>query len=96
MKNTTIKIESLILNGSLTMATAKCGNPNCKCQKNKKDWHGPYYRWTGSSAGKRTTVTLSDSQVKVVKKALFNYQKLTKQLENLILESMQRIRSLPR
>lgn len=95
MKNATIKIELPILNGSLTTATAKCGNTKCRCQRGRKYWHGPYCRWSGTIDGKRTTVTLSQAQAKVVKKAIENYQNLKQQEENLFSESMRQIRDLP-
>lgn len=95
MKNTTIKITLPILNGSLTTATAKCGNESCRCHKSKKYWHGPYYRWSGILDGKRTTVTLSGDQIEMCKKAIENFRQLKSLEEKLFVESMQIIKNSP-
>lgn len=95
MKNANTKISLPILSGSLTTATAKCGNKSCRCQKDKKYWHGPYYRWSGMLDGKRTTVTLSGDQVEMCRTAIENYKKLKEIEENLIKGSMQMIKNLP-
>lgn len=94
MKKATLK-KTLILNGSISTATAKCGNLNCRCQQNKKFWHGPYYRWTGKLNGKRTTVTLSEAQLKQCMEAMKNYQLLKESEESQIAKTMEIIRNPP-
>ena len=88
MKKRTLVIKDKMLSGSVTTANAKCGNKSCKCQKSKKDWHGPYYRWTGFINGKRTTVTLAKNQIDQCIIRIKNYQNLKKQIEDFLIEDM--------
>ena len=84
MQEKNIRIKLPILDGSVSTATAKCGNKNCGCQKDKKKWHGPYYRWTGKIGEKRTTVTLSEDQAKECEKWIASCRDLLLQIETLL------------
>lgn len=53
----------LVLRGSITQRYMPCGNPNCRCQADPPQLHGPYYQWTTKVDGKTQTVRLKPEQV---------------------------------
>jgi len=61
-----------ILIGSVLKSYKKCGRANCKCAKDKKNWHGPYHIWTRKENGKTITKTLNLNQVSLVEEAIRN------------------------
>ena len=77
------KINDLewILVGSLLKTYKQCGKDNCKCMKDKKNWHGPYYIWTRKENGKTVTKTLTKIQAQYVLNAFKNMKKLNRLLE---------------
>ena len=87
-KKKTLFFDSPILHGSISTAMAKCGQKNCRCQKDSNALHGPYYRWTGVINGKRTTRTISKEAAQECQRWIKNYDKLRKQIEKLIDEAI--------
>jgi hypothetical protein len=87
-KAKTLKFNWPILHGSVSSAMAKCGQKNCRCQKDPKALHGPYYRWIGNIDGKKTTRTISKEAAQECQQWIKNYNKLQKQIEKLIDEAI--------
>lgn len=87
MKKFIIKTKGPILPGSISTAHAKCGNPSCRCQHDKKP-HGPYYRWTGFWAGRRTTKTLPEKTSKECLKRIKNYKSFIKQYDQIMNDAL--------
>jgi len=83
-KTQTISIDWPILHGTISTASAKCGQKNCKCHHDEKALHGPYYRWTGKLNGKITTITLTKEIAQECQWRIANYRKLQKDLESLL------------
>jgi len=77
-----IKSIDWILVGTILKQYKQCGNPNCKCMKDKKHRHGPYYVWTRKENGKTITKTLSPEQAKECKKAFLNMKKLNQYIKS--------------
>ncbi len=77
------KIESKerILNGSLAKQHKQCGKPNCRCNEDKKFWHGPYFIWTRKVNGKTVTKTLNKDQAAAVKQAIKEMKELNQIIE---------------
>lgn len=48
--------------GSVIQHYARCGNPDCRCQRDPSQRHGPYYRWSTKVGGKTVTRHLSDEE----------------------------------
>ncbi len=67
--------------GSITKRYGPCGKENCRCKKDKKYWHGPYYIWTRKENGKSVSRSLSKNQADYCKKAIRNMKKLKRQIE---------------
>jgi hypothetical protein len=84
-----IRAQGPILPGSLSIAPkSQCGKPNCACKSNRAKWHGPYHRWTGFIAGKRTTKNISLKAAKECKRRINNYRALEQQLNKIIEDAL--------
>ncbi len=77
-----------ILVGTLSKKYGQCGKKNCRCTKNKKYWHGPYYIWTRKEGGKTITKSLSIKQAEYCKRAIKNMNKLKKCIEKWKISSL--------
>ena len=82
-----LQFEWPILHGTVSKAMAKCGQKNCRCKKDPKALHGPYYRWTGRLNGKITTKTITKELLEECQRRIERYQQLQKKLEELIQEA---------
>lgn len=87
-KKNNLSFYSPVLHGSISTAMAKCGQRNCRCQKDAKALHGPYYRWTGVINGIRTTRTITKKNAQECQRWIKNYNKLQKQIEKLIAQTL--------
>jgi len=47
-----IRDIAFICKGSLIQRSLPCGNPNCRCHKDPKHRHGPYYQLSWKEKGK--------------------------------------------
>ena len=72
------KIEKIgfICTGSVFPALKTCGNPNCRCHKDKSARHGPYNIWTRKVRAKTITRTLTDERAKFCRECIQNMRKL--------------------
>ena len=87
-KNITLRITLPLLPGSLSTARSTCGKLNCACKAKPPKLHGPYYRWTGFLAGKRTTKTLTPQEARECRKRIANYRALEKQISQLARQAL--------
>jgi hypothetical protein len=88
-KRLTLHITLPLLPGSLSTARSTCGKPNCACKAQPPKLHGPYYRWTGFLASKRTTKTLTPEQARECRQRIANYRALEKQIRQLLRQALQ-------
>ncbi len=51
-----------VVKGTVIQHDVRCGNPDCRCQRDASQRHGPYYRWSTKVAGKTVTRHLSDEE----------------------------------
>ena len=65
-----------ISTGSVMKVYKTCGNPGCRCHKDKSKRHGPYNIWTRKVNSKTITRTLIDEQAKIARKCIDNMRKL--------------------
>lgn len=75
IKKMIVKLD-WILTGTILKKYKKCGKPNCKCMKDEKYLHGPYFIWTRKEKGKTITKTITQKQAEECKKAFENMKKL--------------------
>jgi len=83
-----LTFEGPILTGSVSTAWSQCGKPNCACKGDPPRLHGPYYRWTGTVAGKRTTKTISAERARECEQRIKNYRRLQRAVERLTQAAM--------
>ena len=74
------QIEALgyVVHGSIVRRTKRCGNPNCRCQNDKKLEHGPYHQWTIKIRAKTVTKILSPIEADLYSELIANGRMLTK------------------
>jgi hypothetical protein len=72
-----------ISTGSVMKVYKTCGNPGCRCHKDKSKRHGPYNIWTRKVDSKTVTRTLNDEQAKIARKCIDNMRKLEKILDQM-------------
>jgi hypothetical protein len=71
-----------ILTGTILTSYKQCGKVNCRCMKDVKQLHGPYYIWTRKEKGKTVTKTLTLLQAKKCRQAIKNMKKLNVYIES--------------
>lgn len=80
--------------GSLVRRFMPCGNPACRCTKDRSHWHGPYYQWTYKVRGKTVTVRLSKAQARLCHEWVRNHRtlkKVVRRIEQLSLKETDRL-----
>ena len=77
-----VRLEPVILRGSLIERYKRCGHPGCKCQQGQG--HGPKYYLSISQAGSRPEMDYVPEQfTKQVSDYLQNFQKVRQVLERI-------------
>jgi virulence-associated protein VapD len=79
------KIENIgfVCTGSVFSTFKTCGNPNCRCHKDKNARHGPYNIWTRKVKAKTITRTLTDEQAQFCRQCIQNMRKLERIVEEM-------------
>jgi hypothetical protein len=62
--------------GSLVQRYTTCGNPDCRCQADPPQLHGPYWQWSKAVAGKTVSRTVTDNQVPLYQAWIANRRRL--------------------
>ena len=83
-----LTFDGPILTGSVSKAWSQCGKPTCACKGAPPRLHGPYYRWTGTADGKRTTKTISAETARECERRIKNYRRLQRVVEKLAQAAM--------
>lgn len=83
-KQISLNFVGPILPGCISIATSRCGKPNCACKAKPPKLHGPFYRWTGLINGKRTTRTISKEDAVESERRIKNYRKMKKEIDALL------------
>ena len=83
-----LSFEGPIMTGSVSTAWSPCGKPNCVCKADPPRLHGPYFRWTGTVDGKRTTKTISAETARECERRIKYYRQLQRAVEKLAQAAM--------
>ncbi len=83
-----LTFEGPIMTGSVSTAWSQCGKANCACKADPPRLHGPYFRWTGTADGKRTTKTISAETARECERRIKNYRRLQRAVERLAQAAM--------
>ena len=70
----------LLCSGTLLERTMRCGKPACRCAKNPKHRHGPYWEWGRMQRGKLVHRLVSPEQARFLREAIANYRAVRKLL----------------
>src|SRR5438132_8322876 len=62
--------------GSLVQRYTSCGRPDCRCQADPPQLHGPYWQWSKALAGKTVRRTVTDEQVPLYQEWIANRRRL--------------------
>ena len=77
---------SYLKKGSLSKCYQTCGNSGCRCHKDKKYRHGPYWWWSTKENGKTKSMLVPEGMLPEVRSYIDNYRLLkskTKKLEEI-------------
>ena len=77
---------SYLKKGSLSKCYQTCGTPGCRCHKDKKYRHGPYWWWSTKKNGKTKSILVPEGMLSEVRSYIDNYKLLkskTKKLEGI-------------
>lgn len=78
-----------VLPGSVSEVMSRCGKPNCRCNADPPQLHGPYYQWTRKVAGRTVTRKLTKDQAQRFKAWFDNSRKLRELIARLEALSIQ-------
>jgi len=70
-----------VLRGKFRPWYGKCANPGCKCHKDKRYKHGPYYLVSYKKNGKVHSVYVPLSKLSLAKKWTGNYNEIWEAIE---------------
>ena len=87
-----------VLRGTIAARRMRCGKSTCRCHRDPRRLHGPYYLWTRKVAAKTVTVRLSAEQAARLQPWTTNMRRLdrlVKTLQDLGLQAADAVRSLP-
>jgi hypothetical protein len=65
-----------VLKGSVSASYTRCGKPNCSCQDDPPQLHGPYWQWSTSVDGKTVSRRLNDQERKLYEQWVNNRKRL--------------------
>jgi len=65
-----------VLKGSVSASYTRCGKPNCSCQEEPPQLHGPYWQWSTSVDGKTVSRRLSDDERNLYQEWVDNRKRL--------------------
>lgn len=74
---------SEVLRGTFIKCYLECIRPNCKCHKDKRYRHGPYYRVSYGKSGRIHHIYVPLSMKKTIKKWTTNYNKIWHGIEDI-------------
>ena len=72
-----------ICQGSVLKRYTSCGNPNCRCQADPPQRHGPYWQWTRKVAAKTVTVRLPPAEAVLYQEWIDNNRRLRKSVADM-------------
>lgn len=78
-----IQSISYLRKGSIAKCYQTCGTASCRCHKDKKFRHGPYWWWTSKEDGKSKSILVPEGMLGEVRSCIANYKLLKSRLKML-------------
>jgi len=72
---------SYLKKGSLFKCYQTCGNPGCRCHREKKYRHGPYWWWSTKESGKTKSILVPEGMLSEVRSYIDNYRLLKSRIK---------------
>ena len=72
-----------MLKGSVVERYMPCGKPNCRCQADPPQLHGPYWQWSTAVSGKTVSRRLDPEQVPLYLEWIENRKRLEAVLDEI-------------
>jgi hypothetical protein len=82
LKQELVKI-GFVLQGSLTERRMQCGKPTCRCRREPKARHGPYYQWSWKDKGRTASVYLNQQQAERCREWIANQRELERVIQRM-------------
>ena len=74
---------SYLKKGSLSKCYQTCGTSSCRCHRDKKYRHGPYWWWSTKEKGKTRTILVPPEMLSEVRSYIDNYKLLKSKAKKL-------------
>ena len=76
----TISAFDYLCSGTLVERYKVCGKRGCRCARNRRSRHGPYYEWGYMEGGKQVHRMVTSTQAQLLRTAIANYRAALKLL----------------
>lgn len=86
----------MVLPGSLTQRSMRCGRPGCACHDDPPALHGPYFQWTRKVEAKTVGRWFNDAQAADYRPAFDNARRLRELITELEALSLAMVEADPR
>ncbi len=74
----------IVIPGTIRETYLQCGRQNCRCQKSKEHFHGPYFLWDRRVEGKLSSKSLPKELIPIYQEWIKNRHLLEKIVQELI------------
>lgn len=82
-----------VSSGSLTRRMTRCGKAGCRCAKDAKWRHGPYFEWGRMEGGRQVSTYVSEEEANRLREAIRNYRRIRVLLRRWERESVRAIKA---
>ncbi len=72
---------SYLRKGSIAKCYQTCGTANCRCHKDKKFRHGPYWWWTSKEGGRTKSILVPEGMLDEARSYIENYKILKSKIK---------------
>lgn len=88
-----ITAYDFVSSGSLTRRMKRCGKPNCRCAKDPKARHGPYFEWGRMEGGRQVSTYVPEEEAVRLREAMRNYRRIKRLLRRWERESVRAMKA---
>lgn len=70
--------------GTIAESSLPCGNPSCRCRRNRRRRHGPYAYWTTKVKGRTVSRLLNPPEARLYKEWIQNRKRLYQTIQTMM------------
>ena len=82
-----------VSSGSLTRRMTRCGKEGCRCARDAKWRHGPYFEWGRMEGGRQVSTYVSEEEAVRLREAMRNYRRIKRLLRRWERESVRAMKA---